>query len=392
MDTDCEEPQSSQAVTVPTELLREKVRIFSQRHRELQRAKSNDALRFGLGEITKKVEELDNLTEKDVNGLITRIKRRKHASVEDMYRLNHAFLQSMDHIKLFAKAPGALHVIVKELTGIDSERQIGAVECLCNLSLGEAPVCDKIGNMAGSYLVTYLDSIDERLKRTSLWTIANIISTSQKASETLVQMEIVPKLWRLYVDDSGDKDPTADFREDAAICLQLLVVYNQRVLRAEDLLFINEHMCKKKRSSGAGEYHLQILFHTEWNGMELSMEHTNYLIEFILSNLCNTEDFLNISNRLRILYGIRFLANILACQPHALGVLMQQIRVVWNTSLENILNKIFEFGEKELTVETIYLLRHLVPQQEEVGQQLPCKLENLRIPKFDGYEKLLLDC
>ncbi|XP_054744110.1 uncharacterized protein LOC129248547 [Anastrepha obliqua] len=394
MNTDSEKAQSSQGDPVLTQFLREKLREISQHQRELHRAKSKDALRFGLGEINKKVEEINNLTVKDVEGLITRIKRRKHASVEEMYQLSHAFLQSMDHIKLFAKVPGILHIIVKELTGIDSGRQIGAVECLCNLSLGEAPVCEKITNTAGSYLVTYLDSLDDRLKRTSLWTIANTVSTSQKAAQTIVQMEIIPKLWDLYVDDSGDTDPTNDFREDAAICLQLLVASNNRVLRAQDLLFIKEHMCKKKRSSLAGEYHLQLLFHTEVVNpmMDLTMEQTIYLVEFTLDNLCTTEDFISISNRLRILYGVRLLTNMLVGQPHTLGVLTQQIRDAWNTNLEDILNRIFEFEEKELTLETIYLLRHLVPQQEVVGQTLPCQLENLRIPKFDGYDELLRKC
>ncbi|XP_067624407.1 uncharacterized protein mRpL27 isoform X1 [Eurosta solidaginis] len=386
MDTDMETAESIQAdVFVPTKLLRDKIRQFSQRHREELRAKSKDALRFGLGEIHAQVEELNNITVKDVLGLVKRIKRRKHASVEEMYRFSHAFLQSIDNIKIFAKEPGALQIIIKELTGIDSERQIGAVECLCNLSLGEAPVCEKIANLAGSYLVTYLDSLDERLKRTSLWTIANIMATSAKAALVVVQMEIVSKLWNLYIDDSGDKDLTSDFREDAAVCLQLLVVQNRQVLRMEDLNFIKCNMCLKKRDGIGAEYHLQLLFHGEAINpkRELNMEESIYLIDYILENLCTIDGFTSISNRLRLLYGIRLLANILACQPHALNVLLQHIKEVFNTNVEDMFNKMFAYRSQRLTMELIYLLRQLLSLQENETQPI-LTLENLRIANMDS--------
>ena len=65
----------------------------------------------------EEVELLHEITEQDMNGLITRITRRKHASAEEMHKLSEAFLQSMNNIKLFFQAPGALQVIVKEIAG-----------------------------------------------------------------------------------------------------------------------------------------------------------------------------------------------------------------------------------------------------------------------------------
>lgn len=156
---------SSIITPVATDQLREKLRQLCKIERENKRCAEIDSLRLGLGEIRSVITELENLSEKDVSGLCSRIKRRKHATIEDMFRLSHAFLQSNDNIIIFAKTPGAINVIVKELTGHDSELQIKACETLCNLSLGDAFVCEKIAIFAGSYLVTYFYSTENRLKK-----------------------------------------------------------------------------------------------------------------------------------------------------------------------------------------------------------------------------------
>lgn len=109
--------ENSLQIMVPTLKLREKIREYTKSHREQLRANSLDSLRFGIGEIKARIQELENLTEKDVTGLAGRIKRRKHATNEDMYRLSHAFLQDEKNIETFNKIPGAIQVLVKELTG-----------------------------------------------------------------------------------------------------------------------------------------------------------------------------------------------------------------------------------------------------------------------------------
>ncbi|TMW41810.1 hypothetical protein DOY81_013108 [Sarcophaga bullata] len=130
--------------------LRDKIREYTKSDRKLMRANVSDSLRFGVGEIKARIKELESLTEKDVIGLARRIKRRKHATCEDMYRLSHAFLQDVQNIETFSKIPGAIQVLIKELTGNNSERQLSSAECLCNLSLGEAPGVEK-KPQAGSY-------------------------------------------------------------------------------------------------------------------------------------------------------------------------------------------------------------------------------------------------
>ena len=97
--------------------LRHDNRNYSREHRDSKRSALTDSLRLGLGEIHSNIEEVQNLNAKDVAGMASRIKRRKHATEEDMYRLSCAFLQDNENINAFANIVGAIQVLVKELTG-----------------------------------------------------------------------------------------------------------------------------------------------------------------------------------------------------------------------------------------------------------------------------------
>lgn len=99
------------------------------------------------------------ISQKDVIGMCSRIKRKKHASKEDMTRLSTAFLQNKENISVFIKVTGAINVIIKEFTGCESATQIDAAEVLCNLSLGNETCCEKIVSVAGIYLSIYILNI-----------------------------------------------------------------------------------------------------------------------------------------------------------------------------------------------------------------------------------------
>lgn len=100
--------------------------------------------------------ESEIVTEADINGLCSRIKRKKRASSEDLERLANAFLQSESNISAFIKVTGAINIIIKEFTGSDRSQQLLAAQCLCNLSLGDETSCSKIATFAGSYLMIFL--------------------------------------------------------------------------------------------------------------------------------------------------------------------------------------------------------------------------------------------
>lgn len=131
--------------------LREGRRCRKQAQQGYNRLKAFDQNRFLESEI---------VTEQDIRGLCSRIKRRKHADADDLIKLGNAFLQNENNIAAFLNVIGAIDVIVKELTGSDRSRRILAAQCFCNMSLGSEYCCTKIATTAGIYLMICIDSGD----------------------------------------------------------------------------------------------------------------------------------------------------------------------------------------------------------------------------------------
>lgn len=123
-------------------------------HQEFNRLKAIDSNRSVDSEI---------ISEQDVTGLCSRIKRRKHATEEDLRKLSNAFIQSDTNISAFAKIIGAINVVIKEFTGTDRSQQLLAAQCLCNLSLGDEASCSKIATFAGSYMMIFVMARDVTL-------------------------------------------------------------------------------------------------------------------------------------------------------------------------------------------------------------------------------------
>lgn len=82
-----------------------------------ERSKYADSVRVGVEELSDFLKEMELITEEDIAGMALRIKRRRHADEADLNRLSHAFLQSPDNSIAFVNIPGALDVLIKELTG-----------------------------------------------------------------------------------------------------------------------------------------------------------------------------------------------------------------------------------------------------------------------------------
>ena len=130
-----------------TKELRENRREKMKEQQEFNRLSAFEKNRFAEDEI---------VSEEDIKGLCSRIKRRKRADVEDLKRLADAFLQAEANITAFIKVTGALNILVKEFTGNDRSHQMLAAQCLCNLSLGDETSCAKIATFAGSYLMIFM--------------------------------------------------------------------------------------------------------------------------------------------------------------------------------------------------------------------------------------------
>lgn len=231
---------------------------------------------------------------------------------------------------------------------------------MCNLSLGEAPVCEKISSLAGSYLVTYLHTSETQLVRMCLWTLANILDTGHKGAQNLMQMQLLPQLWKLYTDDEV-ADDLSDFREDAAICLQLISLNSKSLIKNENLDYLLQHMMEKNPTCLAAEYHLQIIFHTIFSQPELvASSQQLYLINYALNNICNCKEFKILSQHLKLIYSVRILANLIACNQECYSMLLQQISSVWHTNLVTLFNELFSLQNSYLTREVLWFLKNVL--------------------------------
>ncbi|XP_016954971.1 transmembrane and coiled-coil domain-containing protein 6 [Drosophila biarmipes] len=334
----------SDTTSVENILLRSKIRGYARDQRLECRIKAKDAMRIGLGQVMEEVAALESLGTKDVIGMANRIKRRKHAASEDLCRLSLAFLQGIDNSNAFAVIPGAIQVLVKELTGPHIQRHIDAVECLCNLSLGEAHVSEKIASLAGSYMVTYLDGKEERLKRSCLWTLANILATCDKAGRTLLQMQLVPKLWRLYSDRNV-------CQEDAGICLFLVATHCRQHVSPDDRRYIAQNLHEKKPEDPASEYFMYIVHQLEIVGqdLELGVKQAECLVHFFEASLSSTADSPCLT------YGVRVMANLVAKGDlQLLGGLADPQNFV------KIINHLFALRDPHLNPDLIRLLRNFL--------------------------------
>lgn len=130
-----------------------KIRIEKlKEHQENRRLAAFEKHRFDDDEL---------ISEHDIHGLCSRIKRRKAADDEDLRKLGSAFIQSEENIIAFIRVTGAINVIVKEFTGNDRNQQILAAQCICNLSLGNDICCFKLATFAGSYLSIAMLNIND---------------------------------------------------------------------------------------------------------------------------------------------------------------------------------------------------------------------------------------
>lgn len=158
---ECSGESSEHKPSDTVDSIRRRIRDERRLHRKEVRFDQIDALRLELGGVF--LDNLRNYTEEDVLNLTKCIKKQKHAKPDQMNQLCHAFIQSVDNINCFMNVTGAINVIVKELTGNCFNTQILAAECICNLSLGSEIACEKLSLCVGSYLITFLKSVNERL-------------------------------------------------------------------------------------------------------------------------------------------------------------------------------------------------------------------------------------
>lgn len=195
-----------------------------------------DAMRIGVGE---PLQSTNTIAAAEVTALAVRIADENHVNAPDVRRLLRAFLQDAENIGTFLNNRTVLAVLVRELThgndGVDGaaqrERQLLAVECLCNLALGSDESGRKVAAAAARPLVALLDddaTAKESVQTVALWTLSNMYASELSRAAIIVHgLGVVQKLLDILCRDVSSEE----LKFETLLALNVMVTQNARMLR-----------------------------------------------------------------------------------------------------------------------------------------------------------------
>ncbi|KAG5675183.1 hypothetical protein PVAND_005108 [Polypedilum vanderplanki] len=329
--------------------LRVKVRNDLDRFRQIKRSAAFNKNRFLENEI---------LTEEDIKGLCSRIKRRKHADEEDLIKLGNAFFQSENNISAFIKTTGAIKVLIKEFIGKD--RRLLAAQCLCNLSLGCEAACSKIAIFGGCYLNIYLRNLkDFNLVKVSLWITQNLASTCHKALDILMSQEVLSNCL-FIINDSGD----AEIRHKGIILLDIIIEKSWNKIGIDEKETVIKSLFNYIIKNNSDYMALQAFHRTlDSNAWPLNVEESQKLTSLLTFNLLK---FNNDSNDTLIYFSIKILSKLFNVSLEYLSQFLL-LFVQDDKKLSNIINesfklpKFYSIGKELFTfAASIYQTEHAV--------------------------------
>jgi hypothetical protein len=98
------------------EMMRRYSREMGYQERRKHRQMQVNSRRSALGEVIDTQSRV--ITPLEVKTLAERLKRKGHFTVQDFVLLNNAIIQNEENIIAFFRVTGAIHALVRELTGI----------------------------------------------------------------------------------------------------------------------------------------------------------------------------------------------------------------------------------------------------------------------------------
>ena len=111
--------------------------------------------------------------------------RKRALPLNEYQQLQIAFLQSEENINSFLRVDNVLFSLVRDFSGHDPALQLCAINCCCNVALGNAKACASLAKSIAPYLINELDTLNYPLLDTCIWTVGNLVAGSDKAFEIL---------------------------------------------------------------------------------------------------------------------------------------------------------------------------------------------------------------
>ncbi|XP_067012982.2 uncharacterized protein [Anabrus simplex] len=217
------------------EVIRDVIREDGKQERKDRRGDLLDKNRSALGEV---VENLRTITHpKEVSELAERLKHKGNVTLRELHMLKNAFIHSEENISAFLRVNGALHALIRELSGSDTRFQLAAANCCCNLALGNPKFCFQLTKSAAPYLISSLDGLNNAFLDTCVWTLGNLAGSNLKCWRILKSQGILPKLAHLLTSFSDD------IQRSAIYALSQFVKTGFDALETKELELVANEVC-----------------------------------------------------------------------------------------------------------------------------------------------------
>ncbi|XP_015373893.1 PREDICTED: uncharacterized protein LOC107168868 [Diuraphis noxia] len=123
-------------------------------------------------------EENNEFTIEVMTNLALEIKNKKQITVKQLRLLRNGFLCGTDFVSVFIRVQGAADSLLHLATSKNEEVQLAAIECFCNMSLGDKRICLKLTKLITSYLMMYINHLNYNISAMCIWTLGNLSDSS----------------------------------------------------------------------------------------------------------------------------------------------------------------------------------------------------------------------
>ncbi|XP_025195334.1 uncharacterized protein LOC112594642 [Melanaphis sacchari] len=174
-----------------TARVKEKIRYDIGVHREENKQTLLDSRR---GVVVEKDNLSKELTIEDMQNMALEIKRGKQITVKQLKLLENGFLNYLEFIPLFYNVQGAVDSLLRLASSKNEEIQLAAIECFCNMGLGDKKVCFKLTKLIAPYLMMYINHLNFNISAMSIWTLGNLSDSSPGACKLLQNQNLLGAL------------------------------------------------------------------------------------------------------------------------------------------------------------------------------------------------------
>lgn len=220
----------------PIEVIRSSLRAENADQRKSRRSDSLNKNRSALGQVAESIDIFSD--PREIIDVATKLKHKNKVTLLDLNKLKNSFLVSEENIAAFLNVPGALHGLVREMSGHNSDFQYAALNCCCNLTLGSEKLCYQVSKATVSYITPSLNELNSLYLDVCLWTLGNLSGSGMKSWTVLESYGILNKFLHFL------SSPVADVKESAIYATTLYVETGFDSLSASEFRMIADYSCE----------------------------------------------------------------------------------------------------------------------------------------------------